>query len=82
MLAFPSGVPRLIQDRYFAYDTVRGCDLTTGHEVRLDDLPVDPPDGGSVPLADSLALAPFVEVPNDGQDGDQRWVVAAARNGA
>ncbi|MBI2829387.1 MAG: sigma 54-interacting transcriptional regulator [Acidobacteria bacterium] len=75
-------MPRLIQDRYFAYDELRGCDLTTGHDVRLDDLPADPPDGGSVPLHDSLALAPLVEVLNDGQDGDPRWVVADARNGA
>ena len=29
---------RLIHDRYFAYDALRGCDLTTGHDLRLDDL--------------------------------------------
>ena len=75
-------MPRLIQDRYFAYDEVRGCDLATGHGVRFDDLPGNPVDGGTVPLEDSLALTLLVEVLNDGRDGDPRWVVADARNGA
>jgi DNA-binding NtrC family response regulator/tetratricopeptide (TPR) repeat protein len=73
-------VPRLIQDRYFAYDEIRGCDLATGDEVRLDDLPADSANGGSVPLHDAAGLAPLVEVLNDGRDGDPRWVVADARN--
>ena len=73
---------RLIQDRYFAYDEVRGCDLTTGDDVRLDDLPADIADDGSVPPQDAGGLAPLVEVLNDGRDGDPRWVVADARNGA
>ena len=72
---------RLIQDRYFAYDKVCGCDLTTGHDVRLDDLPCDPPDVGLRLSGGSLALAPLVEVLDDGRDGDPRWVVADARNG-
>ena len=73
-------MPRLIQDRYFAYDELRGCDLTTGDDVRLDDLPADHADGGSVPLDDVRALALLVEVLNDGRDGDPRWVVADARD--
>ena len=72
---------RLIQDRYFAYDTVRGCDLTTGHDVLLAELPRDPPDLGLRPPAGSRALTPLAEVLGDGRDGDPRWVVADARNG-
>ena len=65
-------MPRLIHDRFFAYDELHGFDLVTGAAVRLDDLPGDP--GGGAP--DSL-----VEILNDGRDGDPRWVVADARNG-
>ena len=74
-------MPRLIRDRYFAYDEVHGCDLATGDAVRLDDLPADPADGGSVLLHEALGLAPLVEVLSDGRDGDPRWFVADARNG-
>ena len=68
-----SVVPRLIHDRFFAYDEIHGCDLVTGAAVRLDDLPGDP--NGGAP--DSL-----IEILNDGRDGCPRWVVADARNGA
>ena len=73
---------RLIRDRYFAYDEVRGCDLTTGDDVRLGDLPADSSDGEPASPLDACGLAPLVEVLNDGRDGDPRWVVADARNGA
>ena len=74
-------MPKLIQDRYYAYDEIHGCDLTTGDEVRLDELPAEPADEESGPLDGSLALAPLAEVLNDGRDGEPRWVVADARNG-
>ena len=64
---------RLVRDRYFAYDQVRGCDLTTGEDVRLDELAEDAGEGGGLPA--------LVEVLNNGRDGDPRWIVAEARNG-
>jgi DNA-binding NtrC family response regulator/tetratricopeptide (TPR) repeat protein len=77
-------VARLIQDRYLAYDEIHGCDLATGEDVRLDELPTEPAGGfeASGCLGDVGALAPLVEILNDGRDGDPRWVVAEARNGA
>jgi DNA-binding NtrC family response regulator len=66
---------RLLRDRYYAYDSLHGCDLVTGDAVRLDDLPAD-----DTPSHEP-ALAPFVEVLNHGREGDPRWVVADARNG-
>src|SRR5688572_8471878 len=76
-------VQRLIHDRYFAHDEIHGCDLATGEAVRLDDLPELPGDvrACSDP-GDAGAPAPLVEILNDGRDGDPRWVVAEARNGA
>ncbi len=67
---------RLIRDRYFAYDADRGCDLVTGDEVRLDDLP----DISACTSALPGTLAPLVEVFGHGRDGDPRWVVANATN--
>ena len=60
-------MPRLLHDRYLAYDDVRGCDLTTGGEVRLDALPADIPEEVPPVLAEIL---------DDGQDGSPRWIVA------
>jgi DNA-binding NtrC family response regulator/tetratricopeptide (TPR) repeat protein len=88
-----SSVQRLIQDRYFAYDEIHGCDLATGKDVRLDELPANPTGGltasgyqhgDSGPRSPDgfVGLAPLVEILNDGRDGDPRWVVADARNGA
>ena len=64
---------RLLHGRYVAYDEVHGCDLATGNEVRLGDLPQEAPEGGFPPL---------VEVLDGGCDGGPRWVVADVRNGA
>ena len=86
-----SPVPRLIHDRYFAYDEIHGCDLATGEDVRLDELPAQPI--GGLPEAtgglkasgyqgEAGVPAPLVEILNDGRDGDPRWVVADAWNGA
>lgn len=69
---------RLLHDRFFAYDIARGCDLATGDEVRLDELP----DADAGAPAAHGALAPLVEVFGHGRDGDPRWVVADATNGS
>src|SRR5688572_26905822 len=66
---------RLLRDRYFAYDAVHGCDLATGDEIRLDELP----DGWSPPVPPPEALAPLIEVLRDSRDGNPRWITAEAR---
>jgi len=68
-----SRVPRLVDDRYFAYDEIHGLDLATGEQVRLDALP---------PVAAGGGPASLIEILNDCGDGNPRWVVADARNGA
>jgi DNA-binding NtrC family response regulator/tetratricopeptide (TPR) repeat protein len=65
------GMPRLLHDRFVAYDDVHGCDLATGEDVRLDRLPEDRP-SGDVPA--------FSEVLADARDGAPRWVVAEVRS--
>src|SRR5688572_7942902 len=67
-------MPRVLRDRYFAYDQRHGCDLSTGDAVSLDDLPNDQ----NVPLEPELA--PLIEVLDLGREGAPRWVVADARN--
>jgi DNA-binding NtrC family response regulator len=64
---------RLLRDRYFAYDHLRGCDLVTGSEVSLDNLPED------AVIEDVPALT---ELLRNGRDGSPRWVVANARTAA
>ena len=49
-------MPRLIRDRYLAYDDIHGCDLSTGKNVRLDELPEE------TSRTRSDALAPLVEI--------------------
>jgi len=72
-------VPRLLHDRYVAYDEIHGCDLATGDEVRLDRLPDGPLAGGPSPRGDAPALR---EVLADARDGAPRWVVADVRTAA
>lgn len=64
-------MPRLLNDRYVAYDGIHGCDLATGEEVRLDALPDLPPEAG-VPA--------LIEILDEGRDGDPRWFVADVRS--
>ena len=66
-------MPRLLGDRYVAYDAIHGCDLATGEEVRLDRLPDDGTRGKTPALGEVLA---------DGRDGAPRWVVADIRTAA
>ena len=62
---------RLLHDRYVAYDDIHGCDLATGDEVRLDDLPDEV----------SLETVPaLIELLNDGRDGSPRWIALDVRN--
>jgi DNA-binding NtrC family response regulator/tetratricopeptide (TPR) repeat protein len=67
-------VPRLLHDRYVAYDEIHACDLATGDDVRLDRLP----DEGR-PSGEATALG---EVLADAREGAPRWVVADVRTGA
>jgi DNA-binding NtrC family response regulator/tetratricopeptide (TPR) repeat protein len=66
-------VPRLLHDRYIAYDDRHGCDLATGEEVRLDRLPNDP--SGSAPPA-------LTEVLADARAGAPRWIAVDVRHPA
>ncbi|OFW03701.1 MAG: hypothetical protein A3I61_02010 [Acidobacteria bacterium RIFCSPLOWO2_02_FULL_68_18] len=62
-------MPQLLHDRYFAYDSVHGCDLATGDEVRLDRLPAE---------GASQTIPALAEVLSDAQDGAPRRIVAEA----
>ena len=66
-------MPRMLHDRYVAYDEVHGCDLSTGDDVRFDNLPVD---------SAGEPLPALVEVLREGREGDPRWVVADVRSPA
>ncbi len=66
-------MPRLLHDRYVAYDDTHGCDLATGDEVRLDALPTE---------SSEEEIPALVELLNDGRDGSPRWVVLDVGNGA
>ncbi|MBI4887880.1 MAG: hypothetical protein HY824_12360, partial [Acidobacteria bacterium] len=66
-------MPRLLHDRYIAYDDLHGCDLATGDAVRLDAIPPERSEEECPALVDLL---------DDGQDGSPRWVVLDVRNGA
>ena len=73
-------MPRLLHDRYLAYDESRACDLVTGHDVRLDDLPAD--SAGSQPnrAGDTPTPSALLDVLDSVRDGLPRWVVADAQN--
>ena len=81
-------MPRLLHDRYVAYDALHGCDLATGDEVRLDRLTDDTSSGGLVARArpsrtsSSEGSPALGEVLADARDGAPRWVVADVRSGA
>ena len=66
-------MPRLVHDRYVAYDDLHGCDLATGEDVRLDALTSSQP---------TRELPPLCELLDAGQDGRPRWVVLDVRNAA
>jgi DNA-binding NtrC family response regulator len=66
-------MPRLLHDRYVAYDDIRGCDLATGEEVRLDALPKE---------SSEEILPALAELLDDGRDANPRWVALDVRNGA
>jgi DNA-binding NtrC family response regulator/tetratricopeptide (TPR) repeat protein len=67
-------VGRLLRDRFFALDSLRGCDLATGDAVRMDELPAECPEPEAPPS--------LIEVLAGARDGVPRWLVAEARNGA
>ena len=73
-------MPRLLHDRYFAYDETRACDLVTGHDIRLDDLPAE--SGGSYAdrAGHTPTLSSLVDVLDGVRDGVPRWIVADARS--
>ena len=64
-------MPRLVHDRYVAYDDVHGCDLATGEDVRLDALDLSQP---------TRQVPSVCELLDAGQDGWPRWVVLDVRN--
>jgi len=75
-------VQRLVHDRYFAYDEIHGCDLTTGEDVRLDEAPDS--NGDLKASGDRCEEGPasLIEILNDARDGDPRWIVMDAGNAA
>ena len=66
-------MPRLMHDRYVAFDDIRGRDLATGEDVRLDALPEERSD--QIPSA-------LAELLDDGRDANPRWVALDVRNSA
>ena len=68
------GMPRLVGDRFFEYDSRHVLDLATGQAITLED--VHRPEGPGP------ALAPLVEVLEQGREGMPRWLVAVTRSGA
>ena len=62
-IACASGVQRLVHDRYFAYDQIHGCDLTTGGAVRLDRVEEG---AGGPNQSEGLTPASLIEVLDDG----------------
>ena len=74
-------MPRLIHDRYFAYDSVHGCDLVTGQDVRLDVLS-DASLEGSAAESSALVAAPpaLLDVLDGAREGCPRWVSTDVRD--
>ncbi|HEX5110589.1 MAG TPA: sigma 54-interacting transcriptional regulator [Vicinamibacterales bacterium] len=66
-------MPRLVGDRFFEYDSRHVLDLATGQAITLED--VHRPEGPGP------ALAPLVEVLEQGREGMPRWLVAVTRSG-
>ena len=73
-------MPRLLHDRYFAYDNVHGCDLVTGQDVRLDVLP----DASAGDAASDSAFVPapaaLLDVLDGAREGSPRWVSTDVRD--
>jgi DNA-binding NtrC family response regulator/tetratricopeptide (TPR) repeat protein len=70
-LAHGLAMPRLLHDRYVAYDGIHGCDLATGDDVRVDALP---------PPRTEEEIPALIELLSNGTDGQPRWVVADVAN--
>jgi len=73
-------VQRLVHDRYFAYDEIHGCDLTTGEDVRLDEAPDSNAGLKASGYRCEEGPASIIEILNDARDGDPRWIVMDAGN--